>query len=280
MSQPVSPSSASASAYAAISWQATIRAVIAGVLIIAGILALHVLQTRWQLTFTKVPMPLPQQTLAVLSRHLAAGRYVAEGADQILDEAEVETLSTNDYLIRGYRDSQKNSGDPTRLLSLNMNYYGTGGATPHVPEICWAGVGMQEASNSRVTFDIPNVRRKDGSVVTLRARMISFVPPGETEDPKKLKNVAYLFNVNGHYVATAKEVISAFWKASNKYAFNTKIEVTVGGPGDFCSQQQAQEAIADFLRGTINHIEDVLPSPDSDPAQNSAGQAAAMDIAH
>jgi len=269
MTQPLSPTPA----YAAISRQTTLRAIIVAALIIAGIASMSILQSSLQLTFNKPPMPLPHQVLNVLPRQFAAARYIAEGTDEILDEAVMEILSATDYLIRDYRDTRKTAGDPTQLLRLNMNDYGTGSATPHVPEICWAGAGMTEASNSRVKFDIPNVRRKDGSIVTLRAHTISFVPPGEREDPGKLKNVIYIFNVNGEYVPTAREVISVFWKAANKYAFNTKIEVTVGNPNEFCSQQQAQEAVADFFRGAIEYIEDVLPSPDVDPAPQNAGES-------
>jgi len=278
VSQPLPAVSAAASAV--ISRQTLIRIAIAAGLILAGIISMSTLQAAWKLTFNKPPKPLPYGRLDVLPRQLAMGRYVQDGTDELIDESEAEVLGTNDYLMRTYHDSQKNINDPTRVLRLNMNYYGTGGATPHVPEICWAAAGMKEAVRLRVVFDIPDVRRKDGSTITLRAQMISFIPPGEKEDPKRLKNVAYIFNVNGDYVATPREVISRFWKATNKYAFNTKIEVTVGHSNEFCSQQEAQAAVADFFRGTIVQIEDVLPMSDSDPASSEAGATAGLGISH
>jgi len=224
------------------------------------VVSMTVMEKAWKLTFTKPSTPLPQYTLSVLSRQLGAGRYVQDGADEILEETVVEVLGTNDYLIRDYRDSHKTSEDPTQTLRLNINYYGSGSSTTHIPENCWAGSGMKEVRRLRSQFEIPDVRRQDGSVVTLRARIVSFRPSGEAENLDRLKNVAYVFNVNGEYVATRHEVLSRFWKASNKYAFNTKIEVTVGDPGEYCSQEDAKAAIAEFFRGSISEIESILPS--------------------
>jgi hypothetical protein len=237
-----------------------IRALVVAVVIAAGILTMHVIERAGHFTFVKRPMPLARP-LALLSKHFGPSeRYIDEGYDENMEEAIVEVLGTRDYLLRTYRDTQK-AGQPDELLKLNLNYYPIGSASPHVPEICWAGSGMTEATSSRQIFEVPGVRRKDGSVVTLRVRLISFLPPGESETSNRLKNVAYLFNVNGEYVVTREEVVSRFWKASNLYAYHTKIEVTVGDPRQFCSQEQARAAVADFLRASISQIEECLPGP-------------------
>jgi len=246
---------------ALISRRTLIRAVVVAAVIAIGVVSVHAIESALNLHFTKERMYLARP-LPLLSKEFGvSGRYIAEGYDVNLDEAIVEVLGTRDYLQRTYHDREKTAGNPAEFLYLNLNFYGIGSSSPHVPEICWAGAGMLEAKSSRQIFDIPNVRRKDGSVVTLHARIISFLPRGEAEDPNRLKNVIYIFNVNGDYVATPQEVLSRFWKASNKYAYDTKIEVTVGGDKQYCSQEQAQAAVSDFLRASLSEIESCLPDP-------------------
>ena len=122
------------------------------------------------------------------------------------------------------------------FFNLNVNYYATGSSTPHVPETCWAGAGRVESTDSRVIFDVDGVKRRDGSLVSLRVRLVSFLPDrGDAAQVAALSgtatgpiysNVAYVFQVNGDYVTNARDVMSHFWKASNRYAYHAKIEVT------------------------------------------------------
>jgi len=263
----------------ALSRRTLLRVIIAGAVIVAGVVTMNVVEKAFNLTFNKPPMPL-QKPLTLLEKTLGdpPGRYVAEGQlvadapDSTMTEDVLEVLGTKDYLLRRYVDRKQPAGSPTAALHLNLNYYATGGSTPHVPEICWAGAGMVEAALSRQVFAIPNVRRKDGRLVTLRMNMISFVPPGSENGKgaggQRLKNVAYMFAVNGDYVATPKEVTSRFWKASNKYAYDTKIELTVGDDQQYCSQGEAQAAISDFIRAALPEIEACLPDPNYSPPES------------
>ena len=77
---------------------------------------------------------------------------------------------------------------------------------------------------------VKGVRRRDGSLIDLPMKMISFVPVnGQTYAPSGEpldSNVAYVFHVNGEYVSNTWEVTSHFWKASYRYAYHCKIEVT------------------------------------------------------
>jgi hypothetical protein len=147
---------------------------------------------------------------------------------------------------------------------LNVNYYPLGSATPHVPEICWAGSGLQEAKEARKEFVVSGVHRADGTVQDIYMRLISFNMQdgneGEAAEKKRYRNVAYLFEVNGDCVATPKEVISAFWKASNAHAYHTKIEVTIEAP---CTQDEAVQAISDFMRVGIPAVEECLPEKET-----------------
>jgi hypothetical protein len=240
------------------------RAVWAGAIMVGGLLLVRGLEASLRLTFEKPPRAL-SKPLPLLKKAIGQPvRYVAEGLDSTLDPGIVDTLGTKEYLLRKYIDETKKPGEIGRELNLNLNYYGTGSASPHVPEICWAGAGMEQAPQSKDEFVIEGVRRKDGTVDNVRMRMISFIPNQtdaaglglgmQTGD--KLLNVAYLFEVNGKCVAKPQEVTSEFWNAAAKYAYHTKIEVTVPA---YCSPAQAQAAISDFIRASLAEIEECLP---------------------
>ena len=143
-----------------------------------------------------------------------------------------------------------------------------------MPEICWAGSGRDEVGGARNIFDVPGVKRRDGSTVDLRMKMISFLPPpgdpiaSETGEPM-YSNVAYVFQVNGDYVASTQEVTSRFWKAAYKFAYHTQIEITPIDPADptgrkclTCTQAQAKRIVSDFIREALASVEECLPDPE------------------
>jgi hypothetical protein len=194
------------------------RAVVGAAVIAMAVGTLWSVEKQFQLTLDKPPMPL-QQPLSFLSKELGGSpaRYVAQGMpvasapDSTMDDETLDTLGTREYLLRRYVDTREPAESPTSVLHVNLNYYATGSATPHVPEICWAASGMEEASrDSRRIFEVPEVKRRDGRTVTLRMNMISFLAPG-SDNPGVRKYVAYMYAVNGDYVATPKEVVSRFW---------------------------------------------------------------------
>ena len=273
------PASVGPGYYERISRQTFWRAVVAGAVILAGVLVINGAERAFHLTFDKPPMPLAKafpllsKELGSPVRYVARGLLVPEESDSTMPEDQLEVLETRQYLLRRYVDLRKPVGDPTAALHVNLNYYPKGNSIVHVPEICWAGNGMIEAPGTRHVFEVPDVRRKDGTVMTLGMRMVSFQPPEAMADKTVFRNVAYVFQVNGDYVATPMEVTSRFWRASSKYAYVTKIEVTVGDGGQYCSQEQAQTAISDFMRAALPEIEECLPDPhaaDPDKGVSSA----------
>jgi hypothetical protein len=238
----------------------------------AGIATVRGLQTMLNAVFDKPAAPL-SKPLPEMRRELGTPvRYVAAGPDEVMDPEMVETLGTTDYLVRQYHDTTLAADLPGSFVNLNVNYYATGTSTPHVPEICWAGSGMEEAPGSRALFVVPRVKRKDGRLVDLTMRMISFLPPGgsaatETGEPMYC-NVAYVFQVNGEYVAGTQEVTSRFWKATYRYAYHSKIEITPMNAGNgggrgvlICTPAQAQKTIGDFIREALPEVEACLPDP-------------------
>lgn len=231
-----------------------------------GIAGLTVAQKAFNVVLEKPPAEL-SKPLAELSRTLGDNnRYVSSGPDRTLDKEIVAVLGTEDYLLRNYQDTQKRDGDLGRDLSLNLNFYATGSATPHVPEVCWAGNGLTMSNNN--FFEIPNVKHKDGSISTLRARLLSFEPkaqPGlvpylpQASSSTQLINVAYIFNVNGRYVANTREVSKLFWDPTAKFAYHTKIEVTLPA---LCTPEEARPIIEEFFRSSLAEIEKCLPDPE------------------
>ncbi|HUO09587.1 MAG TPA: exosortase-associated EpsI family protein [Phycisphaerae bacterium] len=250
----------SSAAVAAVSRKTFVRALVVAAMIGAGWVGVQTLERSLNLSFDKPPMPL-RKPLSQMVKRLGEGRYVADRPDDTMEEDVLQVLGTRDYLLRAFTDTKKQSNEPGSTLALNVNYYPTGNSTPHVPEICWAGSGLEEVKELRKVFVVKNVTRGNGTVEDIRMHLISFKMPdsefGDGSSSKVYKNVAYLFEVNGDCVATPKEVISGFWKASNPHAFHSKIEVTVQQP---CTQEEAENVISDFIHDALPAVEECLPA--------------------
>jgi hypothetical protein len=252
-------------------WRAaTRRSLLVVAVLIVGIVTVRGLEMALHATFDKPPLP-PRKDLPLMNTKLGSPvRYEAAKPDEVLEPEVVEALGTTYYLVREYRDLTMAKEQGGSLLNLNVNYYDTGSSTPHVPETCWAGSGREEVGGARCYFEVKGVRRSDGSSVDLRMKMISFTPPrgDPTTDEKSGKpmytNVAYVFQVNGQYVASTQEVTSQFWKAAYRYAYHAKIEVTplnAQGRPLTCTQEQAQQLVSNFMREALCEVEECLPDP-------------------
>ena len=79
-----------------------------------------------------------------------------------------------------------------------------------------------------------------------------------------------MFEVNGKCFAQPQEVLSEFWQASAKYAYHTKVEVTVPV---YCTPAEAQAAISDFIRASLAEVEACLPQTEDAP-----GAAGSQDV--
>src|SRR5688500_8677595 len=70
------------------------------------------------------------------------GRWQAVGQDRVLDEATIEALGTNRYLVRDYALSGKRGSG---LLNVQLAYYtGMIDTVPHVPERCLVAAGFND----------------------------------------------------------------------------------------------------------------------------------------
>jgi hypothetical protein len=266
----------------------TTRTLAVAFVLAAGWVAARGLEAAMHATFLKPPAPLarPLDQLPALLGEPA--RYEATGPDVRLTPDQVEALGTADYLIRVYRPTAGGpSAQHASAVRLNLNYYAAGDRTPHVPETCWAGVGRVEVPEAREVFTVNAVPHRGGPATPLRVRLVAFVPDGPPAadpppaDAPRYHYVAYLFHVNGGYVATPREVAATFWTATNRYAYHAKIELTPvtadGRTPAACTRDEAVRRVGDFLRDVLPAIETCLPdpriltSPATAPARPGAG---------
>jgi hypothetical protein len=244
--------------------QRSLRAAVAAALIMAfGTVALYATSYLMGWVLQKTPTPLPNpQGLAALTKRI--GFYRAIGNDRYLEPHMVQALGAKSYLLRDYGDDTKRSDDPGSILAMNLNYYDTGSASPHVPDICWVGSGRVKIRDEQmIVKGVPHLK---GEPTDLPMRLLSFAPqagdPGYAatsagvDDPNVFLNVAYVFQVDGKYVARREEVLKEFWHLDSPYGYHTKIELTVM---QVCRPEQAQKAIEDFMRAGLPEIEKCLP---------------------
>jgi hypothetical protein len=222
---------------------------------------------RWVLDKPPAPLSKPLHELAEGFDHFVK----LQQPDGTLPEGTVEALGTKDYLLRTYRYSGEHpAGQGPWEVSLNLNYYANGDASPHVPEVCWVGNGRQPPEADFVT--VKDVTRKDGSHEDIRMKLLSFLPSraelanqglatgfsGADTTTDLRRNVAYVFNVNGQYVADPMAVKSLFWNPKNKFAYHAKIEVTME---QLCTRAQAAVVLSAFMRDSLAAVEECLPDP-------------------
>ena len=244
---------------------------VSAVVLLVGAIGLYASQAYYRMVLDKPPAPL-SKPLHELSSTLGT-RFVqpAGESDKSLPEGIVESLGTKDYLLRTYQDNGEHpAGQGPWRVALNLNYYATGDASPHVPENCWVGNGRQPPELMPVV--VKGVKRKDGTTVDITMKLLSFLPTKEelrqmgavgAVDTGEMKtdlrrNVAYVFHVNGVYESNPVAVVSRFWNATNKFAYHAKIEMTME---QLCTPEQAQVELSDFLRESLADIEECLPDP-------------------
>jgi hypothetical protein len=248
--------------------QLLIRTLCALALLLICAVAVGFAPSFFDVNFKKDPAPLPDPLgLAALPRTLPVPSRpgivfsTPNEIDQKLSDEMLDRLGTHNYLLREYIERGV-PNDPT--VNINLNYYETGDATPHVPNICWLGSGMSIAKEQFIT--IPKVPHKDGSFSDVEMTMISFYPraagsstgvtAADNASDERYINVAYVFHVNGTYVANRLQVKRAFWNLSSKYAYHCKIEIDVDHP---CTREEATTVVGDYLRAALPDIERVLP---------------------
>ena len=237
--------------------------VVALAILVGGLVSLTLAQNSFHVVLQKLHTPL-QRPLYTLPKVLPPFRVRPGWVDSKLSADVVQVLGTHEYLLRKYWDSRLPRNAPGAIVSLNLNYYPTDFATPHVPNVCWIGIGLKRIHDSLIV--IHNVPHANGTVSNMPMRFLSFAVPesgfsglpliiNQTHGGRYI-NTAYTFQVDGRYVPDPQQVSELFWRRRSKYGYDAKIEIDVRGP---CTRAVARRQIAAFLRAALPAIERRLP---------------------
>ncbi len=236
---------------------------VAAVIFFAGYGALIWAQSAFHLVLLKTRTPL-QKPLNDLPRTLGPFHMRSTWANEKLSSEVVQVLGTHHYLIRRYWYRPMSRSAPGAVVRLNINFYPTNFASPHVPNVCWEGAGLVLQKDSYLTLH--NVPHADGKKGNLTFRFLSFaipqtdatgLPIATSGNSGLYLNTAYVFQVDGRYVPDPAQVSELFWRKHSKYGYDAKIEVDVLGatPPKFARRQ-----ISRFIHAALPSIEDCLPN--------------------
>ncbi len=210
-----------------------------------------------------------------------------QGGDQIEDADVLEVLGTDNYVSRVYVETDpKDPRKPFRIDVHAAYYTGMIDTVPHVPERCFVGGGLQQASSSRV-MDLPldtslwqpdqsvpeNLRGESGTLYTTRTlgyeysdapgtrvRLPRDVTPERPlpirvsafgESGKEQLFAGYFFIANGGVVANANDVRTLAFDLTSDYAYYLKIQVTSASPS---SGEELVERSAELLDGLMAEV--------------------------
>lgn len=212
--------------------------------------------------------------------------WVAVGPDRLESAEVLDTLGTQNYLNRSYRQKNPPEGQRAARLELHLAYYtGMIDTVPHVPERCFVGGGLLQTDSAKV-LDVPmdtsawNVDERvpaefageagviystrldythgsaPGSRVRLprdvtpdkplRMRVSSFQQPGGGS-----VHAGYFFIANGGTVPNANDVRKLAFDLTSDYAFYVKVQVT---SSTVDSSEQLVELTGDLLEGLLGEL--------------------------
>lgn len=235
---------------------------IAAIVFFVGYGALLWAQVTFRLVLLKTRTPL-QKPLNDLPRTLGPFHMRSTWANEKLSPEVVHVLGTHRYLIRRYWYRPMSRSTPGAVVRLNINFYPTNFASPHVPNVCWEGAGLVLQKDSYLTLH--NIPHANGKKSTLTLRFLSFAIPQSDATGLPIAtashsglylNTAYVFQVDGRYVPDPAQVSELFWRMHSKYGYDAKIEVDVLGA---TSPKFARKQIARFFRAALPSIERCLP---------------------
>jgi hypothetical protein len=188
------------------------------------------------------------------------GRWQAIGTDIRFDEASVEELGTDQYLVRRYAVDGDARGEQ---MAVHLAYYtGMIDAVPHVPDRCLVAAGLKDHALP-VNLELPLDRSawRDDPEHVNRATGLAY-PLVETTDPLtgrrqdvrlpvssrpiRLRTsefrhlddpnmrifAGYLFVANGRAAAAPEAVRSLAFDKTDRYAYYAKVQFTMYGGKD------------------------------------------------
>ncbi len=265
--------------------------IVALVLMVAGALGFGAVISRYRLHLTKLEIQPPADRQ--LSRLPSETKdWTQISADQVESAEVLEVLGTRNYISRAY-ERKREPGDKERpvVLELHAAYYtGMIDTVPHVPERCFVGGGLQQATSSRVIglpldtsswmadTSVPeNLRGEAGTLYTARTqygysdapgtriRLPRGVTPAQTipmrvssfgQSGKASLHAGYFFVANGGVVANANDVRTLAFDLTSDYAYYLKVQITSGSVDS--PEHLASEA-ASLLDGLLPELMRCVP---------------------
>lgn len=248
--------------------------------------------SRYRLHLTKLEIQ-PPGDRQVSSLPRETEHWVQVGPDQVEAAETIEVLGTRNYVSRTYERKQApgERGRPFRI-DLHAAYYtGMIDTVPHVPERCFVGGGLQQATSSRVMAlpldtstwlpdpSVPeNLRGESGTLYTARTQKYPFSDaPGSRfrlprdvtpEHPIPIRvssfgasgeaqlYAGYFFVANGGVVANANDVRTLAFDLTSDYAYYLKVQVTSTSAD---SPEQMVEQAASLLDGLLPELMRCVP---------------------
>jgi hypothetical protein len=241
----------------------TTRVIIVLAILLIGAVLIELSPRLFGIVVVREPIA-PARALKSIPRTLGQlpDLYVADSVDEILPKEVRAQLGTDEYLLRNYTNSRLQAREPGARLAVNINYYGQGDrSSPHVPDICWAGQGLERVADDPMLVN--DVELADGSKVDVPMRILQFksgstgeVMPGGRRESDKPIVVAYTFLVNGDFVDHRNKVTGKIWR-SGRFAYHTKIEVTMMEP---TTRDDAKPVLDAFVRKLIKEVVLCMPT--------------------
>ena len=213
------------------------------------------------------------------------GKWVLVSTDKPLDPDIEHVLGTDKYIQRRYVNSELVSADainqisglsgeqrdravfelmaqrPEAVIDMGIFYYtGFVDTVAHIPERCYIADGF-DITNSEVQHDQLVGTLPDGSPRKLDFSFLSFEDvSGRNRMPT---NVGYLFHVDGQYESSSLDVRRSLQSLTERYGYYAKVELKIAGTHGEGStsqnQQQAKEAMKDFLAALLPDVERIMP---------------------
>lgn len=246
--------------------------VIAGVLLAAW-LGLGTMVRTSKLVLIKEPLPMRAE-LRRLPIQVQSWEMIQDTPP--LSSDIIETLGTDQYIMRWYRDRNWSGAAGADLAVFHGTYYtGQPDTVPHVPDRCFVANGRRPVETRRVTLQLGG----DGYQATdagywigtsLLASQLKQSPPHlpsltipatifryeAPEHPGKVSSVIYFFVANGRFMASPIEVRKLGFAPWDRYCYYAKVEVELPFVGD---EALAVERAGQFLSVMLPEMMSCLP---------------------
>jgi len=114
-----------------------------------------------------------------------------------------------------------------------------------VPEVCYLGSGYRLAEGGVQTMAVPEL---GAARQTVRIKTLTFATSKLRGDRP---TVVYLFDANNQFCTERSEVRTILGNPFARYAYFSKVEVSVGYPGASPGRTQAVEASQELLKRVL-----------------------------